>query len=327
MSVSRTMGRLDQDGPLRVVAEVIVRRRSGPYVTLVVASDDLSRRCQPGHFVEVAVEAPGTLLRRPLSVARAEPGAAGVGTVELVIGPEGPGSAWLAEVPTGATLDIVGPLGRPFPLPQRPASCLLVGGGYGAAPLHYLTEILVPAGHRVDLIVGAGSEDLLLHSIEAKRIASSLQTTTDDGSAGHHGRVTDVMESIIARSETDVVYACGPNAMLAAVSAVAQRLGVPVRVSLEERMACGLGVCFTCVIPVRDRAGEVHMRRSCIDGPVMDGARVDWERMGLGASSAAALAGLEAAGGAAPPRSSPLEERPDGTGDVSTTSHDREGNR
>jgi dihydroorotate dehydrogenase electron transfer subunit len=98
------------------------------------------------------------------------------------------------------------------------------------------------------------------------------------------GRVTDVMETVIARADTDVVYACGPNAMLAAVSVLGARLGVPVRVSLEERMACGLGICFTCVIPVRDRDGEVQMKRSCIDGPVMDGARVDWRRMGLDAA-------------------------------------------
>jgi dihydroorotate dehydrogenase electron transfer subunit len=118
--------------------------------------------------------------------------------------------------------------------------------------------------------------------MEAKRLAHSLLLTTEDGAAGERGRVTDVMEAVIARADTDVVYACGPNAMLAAVSAVAVRLGVPVRVSLEERMACGLGVCFTCAIPVRDRDGEVQMRRSCIDGPVMDGSRVDWRLMGLG---------------------------------------------
>ena len=275
-------GRIDRDGPIRSVAEVVTRRRSGPYMTLVIAAPELAARCRPGHFVEVAVEAPGTLLRRPLSVARADTGAGGVGTVELVVGPEGAGSAWLADVAVGAHLDLIGPLGKPFPLPQRPARCLLVGGGYGAAPLHYLTEVLVPLGHRVDLIVGASSESTLLHSIEAKRVAHSLQTTTDDGSAGMQGRVTDAMPDVVARHGSDVIYACGPNAMLAAVSVVGAQLGIPVRVSLEERMACGLGVCFTCVIPVRDRDGEVQMRRSCIDGPVMDGSRVDWRRMGLG---------------------------------------------
>jgi dihydroorotate dehydrogenase electron transfer subunit len=282
MKLGEVMGRLDQDGPVRMLAEVVARRRSGPYIVLTVAADEVARRAQPGHFVEIAVGAPATLLRRPLSIARADASGSGVGTIELVIGPDGAGSAWLAEVAPHTALDIVGPLGRPFPVPTRPASCLLVGGGYGAAPLHYLTEVLVGAGHRADLVVGAATEEQLLHSMEAKRVASSLQFTTDDGSMGFHGRVTDVIEATVARCSTDVIYACGPNAMLAAVSAVGARIGVTVRVSLEERMACGIGVCFTCVVPVTDRAGEIQMRRSCLDGPVFDGARVDWRRMGLG---------------------------------------------
>ena len=296
MKTGEAIGRLDQDGPVRVRAEVVSRRRSGPYAVLTVAAGEIARRARPGHFVEVAVEAPGTLLRRPLSIARADRVSSGVGTIELVVGPDGIGSAWLASVDARDTLDLVGPLGRPFPLPTRTASCLLVGGGYGAAPLHYLTEVLVPAGHRVDLLVGAASESALLHSMEAKRLATSLQFTTDDGSAGVTGRVTDAMAEAVRRGGTDVIYACGPNAMLAAVSAAGGELGVPVRVSIEERMACGVGVCFTCVVPVRDRAGEVTMRRSCFEGPVFDGARVDWERMGLGAAArggAAAVHGTD----------------------------------
>ena len=286
MSAASVSGRVDRDGPLGVVAEVVSRRRNGPYTTLVLGAPELAARCRPGQFLEVAVEAPETLLRRPLSVARSDlgGGSGGVGTVELVVGPDGVGSAWLASVLAGQRLDVVGPLGKPFPLPQRTANCLLVGGGYGAAPLHYLTEVLVPLGHRVDLVVGAATEDTLLLSLEAKRLARSLTTTTDDGSAGIRGRVTDAMPDVIERGGIDVIYACGPNAMLAAVSVLGERMGVPVRVALEERMACGLGICFTCVIPVRDREGEVQMRRSCIDGPVMDGARVDWRRMGLGSA-------------------------------------------
>jgi dihydroorotate dehydrogenase electron transfer subunit len=294
-------GRLDRDGPLRVGAEVVARRRSGPYALVTVAAGPIAQRARPGQFVEVAVEAPGTLLRRPLSIARASQTGSGVGTVELVVGLEGAGSAWLADVGAHAVLDMIGPLGRPFPLPVRPASCLLVGGGYGAAPIHYLAEVLAQGGHRVDLVVGAGSEAQLLRSMEAKRAATTLQFTTDDGSAGVRGRVTDVMPAVSARGRSEVVYACGPNAMLAAVSAVAGGLGLPVRVSVEERMACGVGVCFTCVLPVRGRDGVVHHRRSCIDGPVMDGGRVDWAAMGLGAAWAAGaeVARLAADGGAA----------------------------
>jgi dihydroorotate dehydrogenase electron transfer subunit len=298
MKTGEAIGRLDQDGPVRVRAEVVSRRRTGPYAVLTVAAGEIARRAQPGHFVEIAVEAPATLLRRPLSIARADRVSSGVGTIDLVVGQDGIGSAWLAAVDAHDTLDLVGPLGRPFPLPTRAASCLLVGGGYGAAPLHYLTEVLVPAGHRVDLLVGAASESALLHSMEAKRLATSLQFTTDDGSAGVAGRVTDALADAVRRGGTDVIYACGPNAMLAAVSAAGGALGIPVRVSIEERMACGVGVCFTCVVPVRGRDGEVTMRRSCFEGPVFNGARVEWERMGLGEAArggALAVLGADAA--------------------------------
>jgi dihydroorotate dehydrogenase electron transfer subunit len=137
--------------------------------------------------------------------------------------------------------------------------------------------------------------------MEAKRVATSLQFTTDDGSAGLTGRVTDALADAVRRGGTDVIYACGPNAMLAAVSAAGITLGLPVRVSLEERMACGVGVCFTCVVPVRDRTGEVTMRRSCYEGPVFDGARIEWERMGLG---------VAAAGGAAAVLGAPRSDQP-----------------
>lgn len=318
MKTGEVVGRLDREGPVRTRAEVVSRRRSGPYVVLTVAAGEIARRARPGHFVEIAVEAPGTLLRRPLSIARADRVSSGVGTIELVVGEDGVGSAWLASVDAHDALDLVGPLGRPFPLPKRPASCLLVGGGYGAAPLHFLTEILVAEGHRVDLIVGAANESHLLHSMDAKRLATSLQFTTDDGSAGIAGRVTDAMADAVGRGGTDVIYACGPNAMLAAVSAAGGALGVPVRVSIEERMACGIGVCFTCVVPVRDREGEVAMRRSCYEGPVFDGSRVEWERMGLGAAFSA---GAEAVGavvtsadGAAASRASAVGDTGDAAG-------------
>lgn len=283
LRAGQVQGRTDRDGPLRVGAEVVARRRAGPYAVLTLAAGPIAQRAQPGQFVEVAVDAPGTLLRRPLSIARAALTGSGVGTIDLVVGAEGAGSAWLGAVAAHDVVDVLGPLGRPFPLPVRPASCMLVGGGYGAAPMHHLAEVLAAAGHRVDLIVGAATEEQLLRSMEAKRAATSLVFTTDDGSAGTQGRVTDVMPAVAARGGTDVVYACGPNAMLAAVSGVAGRLGLPVRVSIEERMACGVGVCFTCVVPVRDRDGTVHHRRSCIDGPVLDGARVDWVALGLAA--------------------------------------------
>lgn len=269
-------GDADAQRVARVRAEIVRRRTLGPYVSLTLAADRIAATAVPGQFVEVAVGGPATLLRRPLSIAGITRGGS-VGTIEIVFEPIGPGTAWLATLDVRDQLDVMGPLGTGFPIPKRAVPSLLVGGGYGAAPLYALAEELVRAGMRVDMIIGAATADRLLGSIEAKRAASTVRLTTEDGSAGQRGRVTDVLEQALDECASAVVYACGPNAMLAAVSRLALARGVPVRVALEERMACGIGVCMTCVVPVRDRAGTTEMLRSCVEGPVLDGARVDWD--------------------------------------------------
>lgn len=261
---------------VRQRAEVVRRRTTGPYTTLTLAADAIASAAVPGQFVEVAVGGQATLLRRPLSIAGITRGGS-VGTIDLVVSAVGPGTAWLAERQVRDTLDVLGPLGHGFPVPRRPVASLLVGGGYGAAPLYALADELVRAGMRVDMLIGAASADRVLASIDAKRAAASVRITTEDGSAGVQGRVTDLLEEALDECGSGVVYACGPNAMLAAVSGVTAARGVPVRVALEERMACGIGVCMTCVVPLRDASGTTAMVRSCTDGPVLDGARIDWD--------------------------------------------------
>lgn len=267
-------GRPEADRPVSAACAVHRLRREGAYWRLSFGATEIARRAQPGQFVAIAVEAPGTLLRRPFSIADVTT----EGSVEVVLDAHGPGTDWLARRRTGDTLEVIGPLGTGFTAPGRASSCLLVGGGYGAAPLLLLAERLAGAGHRVDAIIGAATSSRLLEPGSAARHASSVTLTTDDGSVGERGRVTDVLPDVAARSGTDVVYACGPNPMLAAVTAGCGELGLPVQVAVEERMGCGVGVCFTCVLPVQDDDDGVAMRRSCVDGPVFDGARVAWDR-------------------------------------------------
>jgi dihydroorotate dehydrogenase electron transfer subunit len=162
-------------------------------------------------------------------------------------------------------------------MPDPGATCLLVGGGYGVAPLAYLADDLSRAGHRVDVVVGAASAARLHGERDAERYAASVTVTTEDATAGTPGRVTDVLDDVIDGTGADVVYACGPNAMLAAVTTVAARHDLACHVAVEELMACGVGVCWTCVLPLRDGHGYTR-RRSCIDGPVFSGHAVDWER-------------------------------------------------
>jgi dihydroorotate dehydrogenase electron transfer subunit len=176
-------------------------------------------------------------------------------------------------------VDALGPLGRPFDQPEAPAGCLLVGGGYGTAPLLFLATELRARRCRVDFVIGAATAGRLLDAMEAKRLGHSLTVTTDDGSAGRRGLVTDPLADLLASTGAERVYACGPMPMLAAVSRLAAATGVPCQVAVEEQMACGTGICFSCVLPVGP--GEpTRMARSCLEGPVFDGAAIAWAELG-----------------------------------------------
>lgn len=265
-------------GPVQATCEVLARRREGAYWLLSFSAREIAERAEPGQFVNIAVDAGSALLRRPFSIARVSQQGPFAGTVDVVFDAHGPGTEWLTGLEPHDVIDVIGPLGTAFPIPKRKVACLLVGGGYGTAPLFFLAERLAHEGLRVDLIVGAASGDRLLNVIEAKRSSATVTFTTEDGSYGTEGRVTDVLDEAIERGGTGVVYACGPNPMLRAVSERCAELEVPVQVAVEERMACGTGICFTCVLPIRAKDGTVQMRRSCTDGPVFNGARVAWDR-------------------------------------------------
>lgn len=263
-------------GPVQQVGEVVDRRRLGRYWGITVTAGEIASRAEPGQFVNVAVELPGTLLRRPFSIAGSSPSGPVAGTIDIVVDSHGPGTDALGRVRTGDRLTLMGPLGKPFPMPQRRVSAVLVGGGYGAAPLYFLGHRLRTAGHKIGFVIGAADQHRIVDAIVPKRMATSTVFTTEDGSMGEQGVVTDVLARALRATDAEVVYACGPNAMLAAVSAISEELGIPCQVAVEEHMACGVGVCMTCVLPIRDRQGEAHNRRVCLDGPVFTSTRIDW---------------------------------------------------
>src|SRR5438874_10484360 len=152
-------------------------------------------------------------------------------TIESVCDIRGEGTRHLSSLRSHSIVDMMGPLGRGFAMPKRRAHCLLVGGGIGAAPLFFLADELRNDGHRVDFILGARTAGLLLNPIDVRRIASVYRITTEDGTAGETGRVTDVLAETIDRCDTEVVYACGPHPMLAAVSEICVAHRVPVQVA------------------------------------------------------------------------------------------------
>lgn len=220
------------------------------------------------------------LLRRSFAIHQVQMRGMYGGTLDIVVGVNGKGSQWLSERRRHDPLDIVGPLGRPFILPKEKVSCVLVGGGYGSAPLFMLAEQLRERGCRVDVVLGASTEEKLFGTLDIKRLATTLTITTDDGSAGVQGRVTDVLPGIMEKSDSAVVYACGPMGMLAAVAAIASEKRAHSQCSVEESMACGIGVCMTCVLPVIGDDGVTRMLRSCVEGPVFRGDRVRWSDVG-----------------------------------------------
>ena len=271
---------------IQVKGEVLNVKPVGEYYSMTVVAPGIAELTKPGQFVAVAVggETGGMLLRRAFSIYSVRETGVYGGTVEFIFSVAGRGTAWLAAQRPYDPIDIVGPLGRPFALPREPANCVLVGGGYGAAPLFMLADALRTRGCRIDAVLGASTGDRLFGALDAKRMAASVAFTTDDGSYGEKGRVSDVLPEVIARTHADVVYACGPMAMLQAVQSVASAAydgaGIPTQLSVEESMACGIGVCMTCVLPIIGNDGQTRLARSCADGPVFSGERIRWDALG-----------------------------------------------
>jgi dihydroorotate dehydrogenase electron transfer subunit len=267
------------EGPLRAQCEVLAYRKIGGYHSLTFVAPEMAERTRPGQFLSVGVQSDSTILRRPFSIYSVSQHGPWAGTLEIVFDVVGPGTAWLAQRTKHDVVDIVGPLGRAFPLPAQPVTCLLVGGGYGAAPLLFLAQVLAQQGLRVDMVLGAATQDRIFNAIEAKRLSASTQFTTEDGSLGTQGIVTDVLPGLLEHGTIGVVYACGPMPMLRAVADLAKAHKVPCQVAVEEHMACGTGVCWTCVLPVHRKDGLRNLR-SCTEGPVFNGAKVAWDAIG-----------------------------------------------
>jgi dihydroorotate dehydrogenase electron transfer subunit len=295
-------GRGARPQPVQELARVFANRKLGAYHAVSLVGPAIAKLVRPGQFVEVRVgDSSSFMLRRPFSIHTVQRGGPGVGSFEIVFEVVGPGTRQLAAVRPHDRVDVIGPLGQPFTIPERPANCVLVGGGYGSAPLFFLAEELRARRCRVDFVIGAATEERLLKVMDAKRAGQTLTVTTDDGSAGTQGLVTSVLPEVLRRARAGRVYACGPMAMLAAVSHVAAAARLPCEVAVEEQMGCGTGVCFSCVVPVLDsdappvpgaglmesprlaRERPTRMARTCYEGPVFDAGMVAWRELGYDA--------------------------------------------
>ena len=266
----------------QVDATVIANKRIGAYHQIILSVGEAVRHCKPGNFIAIQVggDSSRMVLRRAFAISRTSESAQFGGTVELIVAPHGSGSKWLCAQGEGAEVNVITPLGRAFGIPTEPANALLIGGGYGSAPLFGLADLLKSRGCKVDMVLGASNGSKIYAPMEGKRSVNSLKIFTEDGSMGEMGRVTSQLEAIIAEREIEIIYSCGPMAMLKAITEIADQHGVIHQASVEESMACGIGICMTCVLPVKGEDGSISMKRSCIDGPVMDGSSVCWDLVG-----------------------------------------------
>ncbi|MEW5959880.1 MAG: dihydroorotate dehydrogenase electron transfer subunit [Chloroflexota bacterium] len=215
-----------------------------------------SLAASPGQFVMAWL--PG-VDEKPFSLAGADP-------LRLTIAAVGPFTRAVHRLRVGERLWLRGPLGRGFHLPPAGSShkLLLLGGGYGVAPLHFLARQSLAAGHRVGMVIGARNRAHLLLAADFEALGVPLWLTTEDGSAGQPGLITTALAAILADPQTrpEVVYACGPTGMLAAIAGLCRAEGLPFELAWEAHMRCALGLCGSCEV------GRGWL--TCLDGPVFD---------------------------------------------------------
>lgn len=252
---------------LRVSAVAAV----GAYVVLT-AEDPDGHEPLPGQFYMLAAaerwgggDGERPVLPRAFSVLRAHAGAPQ--RLDFMLEAVGPGTARLCELAAGDGLHVLGPLGLGFTAPAEGRRALLCGGGVGTAPLAILQDALRAGGLEAPAVLGFRDA---AHAAGAG-LLDGAQVATDDGSVGHHGLVTDLLTRELDRDPHAAVYACGPPPMLEAVRALCAARSVPCQLALESGMACGYGACFGCVVPLRG-GGNLRL---CVDGPVLDGARLE----------------------------------------------------
>ena len=267
--------------PVDIQARVIANTRLTPdYNVIALAAPDIAAVTAPGQFVMVkSSRGSDPLLRRPFSVFQVLRSNGRVEGLTLLSKRVGVTTSMLFDSVEGDTVSCLGPLGRPFEIVQPPAEAWMVAGGVGLAPFATLGDALIERGTQTTLFYGArsGGELFCLDWFRTRGIR--LVLATEDGTIGDQGRITLPLERELqlAGSTSVMVYACGPEPMLEAVALAAARFNRRSQVSVERVMGCGMGGCYSCVIPVRDAHAAHHYVRSCIAGPVFRGEDLVWD--------------------------------------------------
>jgi dihydroorotate dehydrogenase electron transfer subunit len=233
------------------------------YFVLGVRDKELTQNIKPGQFFQVKDTTADTpLLPRPFSVYKVKDD-----MLEFLIKKIGSATMGLCELDEGHVVQILGPLGNGFPLVKN-IKVLLVSGGIGYAPMPYLGRMLKQNGNDVFVYHGGRNKNDIF--------CDDVENCTDDGSFGFTGFVTEYAEKCLDINPVDLVYTCGPEPMMNALTSICSKRNIPIYVSLERVMACGVGACCGCVIKIRENDNIVY-KKVCKDGPVFDGAEVVWD--------------------------------------------------
>jgi dihydroorotate dehydrogenase electron transfer subunit len=242
-------------------------------------SESLYRSFLPGQFTMVRLpDRSDLLLRRPYSFCDSDDPAR---RFSLLVKEAGRGTKALAQLPVGSRVDCLGPLGSAFRLPEASRAPVIVAGGVGIAPFVAFCRALARVPARAIVLLGGRTERDLYLRAAFESLGMDVRASTEDGSFGHRGLVTELVAEALRESAPAELYSCGPTPMLVKVARMAMDLGVPHQTSLERRMGCGMGCCLGCVVFTEkpgagNGAGEYE--RCCTEGPVFDAERVRWER-------------------------------------------------
>ena len=260
----------DREAPL-IAREAV----GGSYFLLTFRHPEVARQARAGQFVMMkAGHSPEPPLRRPFSIMDVAPE---LETFTLFVKAVGSGTRELADLPVGHGALCLGPLGTAFSPPPAGVEPVLIAGGYGIAPLLLWSHELKRAGLTPRLFYGGRSRADLALEPAVEALGLPHEFSTDDGSYGQAGKVTEAVARYLANSGPAALYGCGPHAMLLAVASLAERRGLRAQVSLDPWMGCGLGICLSCVVRVQRRGEERGKYRcACTDGPVFDAADVVW---------------------------------------------------
>lgn len=253
--------------PLVGLCPVVLKENPGRGLyDFTVEHAEMAARALPGQFLHIRCA--GSLLRRPISICDID-GA----RVRFVVEERGEGTAWLAGVRAGETLDILGPLGQGFELGDTTQPVVFVGGGIGVFPLLAACK---PFGAQATVLLGFRSADCVSLDADFRAAGADVRLATDDGTCGHCGLVTDLLLARLQERPCATLFACGPRPMLKAVAEAARQHNIPCQVSMEERMGCGVGACLVCACKTRRADGSETYAHVCKDGPIFKAEEVVW---------------------------------------------------